>query len=92
MENVDQLTRDLYNLDNDPFREIYYKLIKDKLDEVDESSEIFKLCVITTNYYKLCKLLSDDPIYLNGSLKAFEFPFTLEVKGFIDADRKNKIR
>lgn len=83
LNNISQFTKDLYSLDVNPDKNTYYKLIKEKFEKQKE-----KPYIVTTNYYKFCEIL-DDPnsektVYLNGNLKSFEFPSSLEVKDFKD--------
>lgn len=81
INNISDFTRDLYKLDVTPTNNTYYKLLKEKYN-----SSKTKPYIITTNYYKFCEILvdseKDNLIYLNGQLKDFEFPFSLEVKDF----------
>lgn len=89
LNNISEFTRDLYKLDVKPNIDTYYKLLKKKCKEQN-----IKPNIVTTNYYKFCEILVDSkseepsdskdgqPIYLNGQLKDFEFPVTLEVQDF----------
>ena len=83
LENIAQFTKDIYsekllikNVDS------YYSLIKKQFEawEKEYKSEYNAPEIVTTNYFRFCEVLKKDPIYLNGNLKEFEFPETLEVK------------
>ena len=84
LENIDNLTKELYGIDIDSIipENCYYKLIKERLDSNNSSNAIECKGVITTNYFQFCEHVSKNVIYLNGQLKWFEYPEVLEVEGF----------
>ncbi len=79
LNNVEQLTKDLYDLDTAILmqEDSYYQNIKEALDK--HNKELQCCGVITTNYYRFCEAVSPNTVYLNGQLKYFEYPELLEV-------------
>lgn len=88
LENLHQLTKELYELDiaNISPDNCYYKLIKNQLSEYENDLECN--CVITTNYYRFCEIVSQNTIYLNGRLNYFEYPELLEVSDITQYELK----
>lgn len=88
LENLHQLTKELYKLDiaNISPDNCYYKLIKKQLDKHENDLECN--CVITTNYYRFCEIVSQNTIYLNGRLNYFEYPELLEVSDITQDELK----
>lgn len=92
LENLHELTNELYDLDfsNIVPENCYYELIKKQLDKYENDLECN--CVITTNYYRFCEIVSENAIYLNGRLNYFEYPELLEVSDIAqDELKKDKI-
>lgn len=81
LKNLEKITDALYCESlKIPNHNTYYDFISQKLKE--NKSTISCHSVITTNYFRFCETIienPDDVIYLNGQLKYFEFPETLDV-------------
>lgn len=77
IQEIESFTAVLYSikklcLDEDN----YYCVLK---KAIQENEQYAIGCVATTNYFRFCETLVEEPIYLNGSLKLFEIPELLEV-------------
>lgn len=75
LNNLSDFTNKLYAADIKNAESSYYNLIKERIN----GSRYTCSGVATTNYYKFCEVLCEEPIFLNGELRLFEFPDTLEV-------------
>lgn len=92
LKDLHDLTRELYDLDFSKIapENCYYKLIKKQLDKYEKTLDCN--CVITTNYYRFCEIVSENAIYLNGRLNYFEYPELLEVTDIVkDELKKDKM-
>ena len=86
VSNIAAFTKNLYKTEIHNTESTYYEIIKRKLQKTSNIIECKG--IITTNYYPFCKILNNDAIFLNGELKYFEIPKTMEV---IDASEDSII-
>ena len=83
INNILEFTKLLYTYEGYKNKvDSYYELINKMLSP--GQSNIKCSGVLTTNYYKFADIISDDVIYLNGSLNLFEIPETFDVMDLTD--------
>lgn len=77
LDNIDAFTKHLYGFKGYKTKNnSYYGLIKNALSK---NSNIECTGILTTNYYKFVDIISDNIVYLNGSLNSFEIPEAFDV-------------
>ncbi len=91
LARIPDITRKLYSAKIEKKENSYYELIKRKLKDCGDD---IRVGVITTNYFhfaeKVIGVKEADVAYINGQLKYFEFPETLEVIDACADETENK--